>query len=131
VVAWIFSADYFRLLPLPPYDWTFIYLYAAVFFQIFVGPALGCVGACRLNQRFLWAYWGSMGKPKHIAGPQVSAPERMKNQNKIESINPVVHIVGHTALASSRGTFTFSYQNFCRKQKLRPNLSLGTSKEHH
>ncbi|OQV16294.1 hypothetical protein BV898_09602 [Hypsibius exemplaris] len=60
VVGWIFSSDYFRLLPLQAYDWTFLYLYAAVFFQIFINPALGIVGACRLNERLLWAFWGSM-----------------------------------------------------------------------
>ncbi|GAV03575.1 hypothetical protein RvY_13972 [Ramazzottius varieornatus] len=59
-VGWIFSSDYFRLLPLEVYDWTFIYLYLALLFQIFLGPALGVLGARKLSVRLLWTFWGSM-----------------------------------------------------------------------
>ncbi|XP_055339916.1 uncharacterized protein LOC129589261 isoform X2 [Paramacrobiotus metropolitanus] len=59
-IAWIFNEDYFALLPFEPYDWTFLYLYITVTFQIFFAPTLGCLGATKLNARLLWAYWGSL-----------------------------------------------------------------------
>ena len=77
VVGWIFSADYFALLPLRAYDWTFIYLYAAVFFQIFINPALGIVGACRLSRHLLWAYWGSMGKSTALPPSNKKSPRHL------------------------------------------------------
>ena len=57
-LIWTFSHPYILLVPGPPAnDPTYLYSYVAVFLQSGVVQALGCVGAKKLSQKFLYSYW--------------------------------------------------------------------------